>query len=120
MRRGIDLRFWIYDLRIGMTRKRLQRDERRWLKRAGVGREFSGLGDLFCELHRAEQAPRCEGYSLQADSSWGQRTRRRVRRERWGRRARCVRRMGMYVLVYGGSLAVFLLVVHALWVVIKG
>ena len=54
-----------------MTRKRLQRDERRWLKRAGVGREFSGLGDLFCELHRAEQAPRCEGYSLQADSSWG-------------------------------------------------
>lgn len=43
-----------------------------------------------------------------------------MRRERWGRRARCVRRMGMYVLVYGGSLAVFLLVVHALWVVIKG
>lgn len=98
-----------------MARKRVKRDERRWLKKAGFRREFSGMGDLACALHEAETGPRSEGYVQQPDSSWGVRTRRRVRQDRWNRQWRCVRRMGLYVLVYGGSLAVFLLLVGGLW-----
>ena len=73
------------------------------------------MGDLACALHEAETGPRTEGYCYRPDRSWGERTRRRVRRERWNRRARCVRRMLLYVLVYGGSLAAVLLLVGALW-----
>lgn len=98
-----------------MARKRVKRDERRWLKKAGFSREFSGMGDLACALHEAETGPRSEGYVLPADSSWGVRTRRRVRRVRWNRQWRCVRRMLLMVLVYGGSLLVFLLLVGGLW-----
>lgn len=102
-----------------MSRRKLKKDDRRFLKKAGFGREHGALAGLACALHEAETGPRCDGYVLQADSSWGQRTRRRVRRERWGRRARCVRRMLLYVLVYGGSLAVFLLLVGGVWAMIS-
>ena len=98
-----------------MARRKLKKDDRRFLKNAGFGREHGSLAGLACALHEAEQGPRCDGYVLPADSSWGERTRRRVRRERWNRRARCLRRMGFYVLVYGGSLAVFLLLHEVLW-----
>lgn len=77
--------------------------------------EFKKLGGLACALHEAQTGCRPAEYALPADSSWGERTRRRVRRERWNRRARCVRRMGLFVLVYGGSLAAFLLLVGGLW-----
>lgn len=102
-----------------MSRRKLKKDDRRFLKRAGFGREHGALAGLACALHEAEQGPRADGYVLQADSGWGQRTRRRVRRERWNRQWRCVRRMGLLTAVYGGALAAFLLVGHALWVVIK-
>ena len=99
-----------------MNKKRkMSRAERRLLKRTGFGREFKGMGALVCALEEAKAAPRVEGYALQADSSWGQRTRRRVRRERWNRQVRVMRRMLVYVLVYGGSLAVVVLLVGGLW-----
>ena len=98
-----------------MGKKKMKRDERRWLKKAGFGRGLNGLGGLAVALHEAETGCRPAEYALQADTGWGKRTRRRVRRERWNRRARCVRRMGLFVLVYGGSLAAFLLLVGGLW-----
>lgn len=73
------------------------------------------MGELACALHEAETGPRSEGYVLRPDTSWGELTRRRVRRERWNRQWRCVRRMLLLTLVYGGSLAVVLLLVGALW-----
>lgn len=93
----------------------MSRAERRLLKRTGFGREFNGMGALVCALEEAKAAPRVAGYALQADSSWGQRTRRRVRRERWNRRARCVRRLLLMLAVYVGSLAVVVLLVGGLW-----
>lgn len=93
----------------------MSRAERRLLKRTGFSREFNGMGALVCALEEAKAAPRVPGYALQADSSWGQRTRRRVRRERWNRRARCVRRLLLMLAVYVGSLAVVVLLVGALW-----
>jgi hypothetical protein len=45
-------------------------------------------------------------------------TRRRVRRVRWNRQWRCVRRMLLLTAVYGGSLAVVLLLVEAVWAMI--
>ena len=98
-----------------MSRRKLKKDDRRFLKKAGFDREFKGMGALVCALEEAKAAPRVEGYALQADSSWGQRTRRRVRRERWNRQVRVMRRMLVYVLVYGGSLAVVVLLVGGLW-----
>ena len=102
-----------------MARKRVKRDERRWLKKAGFRREFKEMGELACALHEAETGPRSEGYVLPADSSWGVRTRRRVRRERWNRRARCLRRMLLLTAVYVGSLAVVLLLVGGLWSLVQ-
>lgn len=102
-----------------MARKKLKKDDRRFLKKAGFGREFREMGDLACALYEAQTGDRPAGYVLQADSSWGERTRRRVRRERWNRRARCVRRMLLLTLVYGGSLAVFLLLVGGVWSLVQ-
>ena len=79
-----ELRITSYELRV-MARKRVKRDERRWLKKAGFSREFAGMGELACALHEAETGPRSEGYVCRPDSGWGVRTRRRVRRERWKR-----------------------------------
>lgn len=98
-----------------MSKKKMSKGERKFLKKAGFCGEFKKLGGLACALHEAQTGFRPAGYALPADSRWGERTRRRVRRERWNRRARCVRRMLLYVLVYGGSLAVVLLLVGALW-----
>lgn len=85
----------------------MSRAERRLLKRTGFGREFKDMG--------AKAAPRPEGYVLQADSSWGERTRRRVRRERRERRLAVLKYFLLLVLVYGGSLVVVLLLVAGLW-----
>ena len=93
----------------------MKRAERKLLKRTGFGREFKDMGALVCALEEAKAAPRVAGYALQADSSWGQRTRRRVRRERWNRWARCVRRMLLLVAVYVGSLAVVVLLAGAVY-----
>lgn len=95
-----------------MGRKRkFERQERKFLKKAGFGREFRDMGALVCALEEAKAAPRVAGYALQADSSWGERTRRRVRRVRWNRQWRCVRRMlrltlGVVLLLVGVLLLV--------------
>ena len=102
-----------------MSKKKMSKGERKFLKKAGFCGEFKKLGGLACALHEAQTGFRPAEYVLPADSSWGRRTRRRVRRERWNRRARCVRRMGLYVLVYGGSLAAFLLLVGGLWSLVQ-
>lgn len=93
----------------------MKRAERKLLKRTGFGREFKEMGALACALEEAKYGDRPEGYIQQPDSSWGKRTRRRVRRERWNRRARCLRRMLVLTAVYVGSLAVFLLLVAAVY-----
>lgn len=93
----------------------MSRAERRLLKRTGFGREFKDMGALVCALEEAKAAPRVAGYVLQADSSWGERTRRRVRRERRERRLAVLKYFLLLVLVYGGSLVLVLLVVAGLW-----
>ena len=98
-----------------MSRRKLKKDDRRFLKKAGFGREFKEMRGLACALNEAQRGHRPEGYVQQPDVSWGERTRRRVRRERWNRQVRVMRRMLVYVLVYGGSLAAFLLLVGGLW-----
>lgn len=102
-----------------MSKKKMSKGERKFLKKAGFCGEFKKLGGLACALHEAQTGFRPAEYVLPADSSWGVRTRRRVRRERWNRRARCLRRMGLFVLVYGGSLAAFLLLVGGLWSLVQ-
>lgn len=100
-----------------MSKKKMSKGERKFLKKAGFCGEFKKLGGLACALHEAQTGCRPAEYALPADSSWGERTRRRVRRERWNRRARCVRRMLLVAAVYGSSLAAFLMIVHLLLVV---
>ena len=99
-----------------MNKKRkMGRAERKLLKRTGFDREHKDMGALACALEEAKAAPRVEGYALQADSSWGERTRRRVRRERRERRMAVLRYFLLLVLVYGGSLVVVVLLVAGLW-----
>ena len=85
------------------------------MKRLGYSRDFVDMGELALALEEAKYGDRPAGYVLMPDSSWGVRTRRRVRRERWNRRGRCVRRMLLMTAVYGGSLAVVLLLVGAVY-----
>jgi hypothetical protein len=98
-----------------MSRKKLKVDDRRWLKKAGFRREHGGLAGLACALREAETGPRPAGYVLQADSSWGERTRRRVVRNRRRRVWMVLRYVLLMVALYGGSLAVVLLLVAAVW-----
>ena len=85
------------------------------MKRLGYSRVFADMGELALALEEAKYGDRPAGYVLMPDSSWGVRTRRRGRRERWNRRGRCVRRMLLLVAVYVGSLAVVLLLVGAVY-----
>ena len=78
-----------------MSRRKLKKDDRRFLKKAGFGREFKGLGGL----EDAKFGERPAGYVQQADSCFGERTRRRVRRERWKRWQRRVLRPAGYGLL---------------------
>lgn len=99
-----------------MGRKRkFERQERKFLKKAGFGREFRDMGALVCALEGAKAAPRVAGYALQADSSWGERTRRRVRRERWNRQVRVMRRFCLLGVIYLGCLAAVLLLVAGVY-----
>lgn len=130
-----------------MSRRKLKRDERRFLKRAGFGREFAGLGGLAVALDEAQHGARPLGYEVQPSVSFGRLTRRRLRRERWKRfwrglffwraagpssRDRRTRSRfaeapalrsyapAVLTLVYGGSLAVVLLLVAGLWELVQG
>ena len=99
-----------------MGRKRkFERQERKFLKKAGFGREFRDMRALVCALEEAKAAPRVAGYALQADSSWGERTRRRVRRERWNRQVRVMRRFCLLGVIYLGCLAAVLLLVAGVY-----
>ncbi|MBQ8376513.1 MAG: hypothetical protein IJX33_05630 [Akkermansia sp.] len=82
-----------------MSRRKMSRADRRLLKKAGFGREFKGLGGLAVALDEAAHGYRESGYVQQADSSFGERTRRRVRRERWKRWQRRVLRPAGYGLL---------------------
>ena len=93
----------------------MSRADRRLLKKAGFGREFKGLGGLAVALEDVKNAPHVPGYALAPDSGWGRRVRRRLRRERWGRGARCVRRMLWVVAVYLLALACLLLLVGGVY-----
>lgn len=102
-----------------MARRKLKKDDRRFLKKAGFGREHGALAGLACALEDAKFGARPEGYVQRPDSRFGERTRRRVRRERWDRRWRCVRRMLLLTLVYGGSLAGVLLLVAGVYELVR-
>ena len=93
----------------------MSRAERKLLKRLGYSRDYVDMRALACALEEAKYGDRPAGYVLMPDSSWGVRTRRRVRRERWNRRGRCVRRMLLLLAVYVGSLVVVLLLVGAVY-----
>ena len=93
----------------------MSRADRRLLKKAGFGREYKGMGALACALEEVKRAPRVAGYAVEADVAHGARTRRRVRRERWNRMARCVRRMLLVGAVYMAVLAGWLLVIGLGW-----
>ena len=98
-----------------MSRRKMKRAERKLRKRLGYSRVYVDMGTLACALEEAKYGDRPEGYIQQPDSFWGKRTRRRVRRERWNRRARCLRRMLLLTAVYVGSLVVVLLLVGAVY-----
>ena len=91
------------------------KSDRRYLKRAGLGRQHKDLGALACALEEVKRAPYVPGYAVEADVAYGVQTRRRVRRERWHRMGRMMRRMLVVVGVYGASLAAVLLLVGAVW-----
>ena len=98
-----------------MSRKKAVKAERRYCKRAGFGRQHAELGALAYALEEVKRAPREVGYAVEADVAYGVQTRRRVRRERWNRMGRMMRRMLVVVGVYGASLAAVLLLVGAVW-----
>ena len=68
-----------------MAKRKFTKEQRRWLKKAGFGREFGELGGLACALHEAQTGLRPAGYDVTPDLEHGRRTRRRVRRARWRR-----------------------------------
>ena len=85
------------------------KSDRRYLKRAGLAREYKDLGALACALEEVKRAPYVPGYAVEADVAYGVQTRRRVRRERWNRMGRMMRRMLVVVGGYVGSLLLMVL-----------
>lgn len=70
-------------------------------------------------LHEAETVPRPAGYDVvRPDGRHGERTRRRVRRERWNRQVRVMRRMLLVTAVWLCVLAGALLAVGLCWQVV--
>ncbi len=93
----------------------MSKADRKLLKRAGVGREYKEMGALACALEEVKRAPRVPGYAVEADVAYGVQTRRRVRRERWNRMGRVMRRFCLVGAVYMAVLAGWLLVVGLGW-----
>ena len=87
------------------------KSDRRYLKRAGLGRQHKDLGALACALEEAKRAPREPGYAVEPDYACGVQTRLRVRRLRGERMARVMRRMLVVTGVYVGSLLLMVLMV---------
>ena len=87
----------------------MSKADRRLLKRAGFGREHKDMGALACALEEVKRAPHVPGYAVEADCRWGVRTRKRVRRERWNRIARVMRRFCLLGVIYMAVLAGWLL-----------
>lgn len=101
-----------------MSRRKFKKDERRWLKKAGFSREHKEMGGLACALREAHR-PTPVGYAqVQADTSWGERTRRRVRRERWNRQARVLRRMVKVTAIFSLVFGCAMLAVGLCWQII--
>lgn len=97
------------------AKRKLGKADRKLLKKAGMGRQFKEMGALACALEDVKRAPRVPGYAVEPDVLCGVRTRRRVRRLRWGRRVRCARRFCLIGAVYMAALALLLLVVGLGW-----
>lgn len=97
-----------------MIRRKMSRADRKLLKKAGFGREYKEMGALACALEEAKHGYRESGYEQQADSCFGKRTRRRVRRERWNRQVRVMRRFCQLGAIYLGCLAVTVVLWHYL------
>ena len=93
----------------------MSKADRRLLKKAGFGREHKEMGALACALEEVKRAPYVPGYAVEADVANGARTRRRVRRERWNRMGRVMRRFCLVGAIYMAVLAGWLLVVGLGW-----
>lgn len=93
----------------------MSKADRKLLKRAGFGREYKEMGALACALEEVKNAPYVPGYAVEADVAHGVRTRRRVRRERWNRMGRVMRRFCLVGAIYMAVLAGWLLVVGLGW-----
>lgn len=94
---------------------KLKKEDRRFLRKAGFRREHGAVCELACAIKEAHETKREEGYVVQPDSSWGERTRRRVRRERRMEIVRALRHMAVFAAIYAGSAAVVVLIAGLIW-----
>lgn len=103
-----------------MGRKRkFERQERKFLKKAGFGREHKDMGALACALEDVKNAPYVPGYSTAPYLRWGRLLRKRVRRERWNRQVRVMRRFSQLGVIYLGCLAAVLLLVAGVYELVR-
>lgn len=93
----------------------MSKADRKLLKRHGFGKQFGAQGEFLVATHHAQVDARPEGYAVRADIEHGKRTRRRVRRERWNRQVRVMRRFCLLGVIYLGCLAAVLLLVAAVY-----
>lgn len=99
-----------------MNKKRkMGRADRRLLKKAGFGREHKDMGALACALEDVKNAPYVPGYSTVPDVRWGRLLRKRLRRQRWNRQVRVMRRFCQLGVIYLGCLAAVLLLVAGVY-----
>lgn len=89
------------------------------MKKAGFGREYKEMGALACALEDVKNAPYVPGYAVEADVAHGVRTRKRVRRERWNRQVRVMRRFCQLGVIYLGCLAAVLLLVAGVYELVR-
>lgn len=98
-----------------MSRRKLKKADRRLLKKAGVGREHKDMR----ALEDVKNAPYVPGYSTAPDLRWGRLLRKRVRRERWNRQVRVMRRFCQLGVIYLGCLAAVLLLVEGVYELVR-
>lgn len=98
-----------------MAKRKFTKEQRRWLKKAGFGREFGELGGLACALHEAQTGLRPAGYYVTPDLEHGRRTRRRVRRARLLRCWRALVHGVLMGLLYGGAVGVVVVIGVLAW-----
>lgn len=98
--------------------RKLNKGDRRLLKKTGFGREFSGMGALVCALEEAKYGERPEGYAQEPDARYGDMTRRRVQRLQRERCRAAVLHCLLMLAVYGASVATVVVLgfaVYSFW-----